>query len=70
MGLGVYFSEDIAKILAALSSAGDRYGPEYHKALTDVAMAVGVRVSLPMMMTKPTVRVVEDQARLLAAEWD
>lgn len=71
MGLGVHFSEDIAKILAGLASAGDRYGPEYHKALADVAIALGVQVPCStVMIARPTIRVIEDQARALAAEWD
>ncbi len=71
MGLGVYFSEDIAKILAGLASAGDRYGPEYHKALSDVAIALGVQAPRPnMTMARPAVRIVEEPTRMLAAEWD
>lgn len=42
MGLGVYFAEDIGHILAALASAGCQHGPEYQKALADVARALGI----------------------------
>jgi len=33
---------DIKRILDALASAGDERGPEYRRALGDVALAVGV----------------------------
>ena len=42
MGLDLWFREDVARILAALASAGDHYGPNYQKALADVALAFGV----------------------------
>jgi hypothetical protein len=43
MSLEVYYQQDVARILTALASAGDRYGPEYHKALADVALAFGLK---------------------------
>jgi len=42
MGLDLWFREDVARILDALAAAGDLRGPEYHKALSDVARAFGV----------------------------
>lgn len=38
----VFSQEDVQRILAALSSAGELQGPEYHKALSDVALALGL----------------------------
>ena len=42
MALDVWFPDDVTRILTALSSAGCHYGPEYHAALRDVALAFGV----------------------------
>jgi hypothetical protein len=43
MGLDIYFPEDIARILAALSQANARNGTEaYQAALDDVAAAFGL----------------------------
>jgi hypothetical protein len=42
MPLEVWFREDVARTLTALAAAGSRQGPEYHKALFDVAIAFGV----------------------------
>jgi hypothetical protein len=46
MSLDVWYSQDIWRILASLASAGILQGPEYHKALRDVALAFGL-VELP-----------------------
>lgn len=45
MSLQVYYPQDIKRVLAALASAGDLHGPEYRKALHDVALAFGVDLS-------------------------
>lgn len=54
MGLDLWFREDVARILAALASSGDLYGPDYFKALHDVGVAFGVgvqfRQSRPALM--------------------
>ena len=42
MGLDLWFRDDVRRILDALAAAGDERGPEYHKALADVAIAFGV----------------------------
>ena len=42
MGFEVWYPQDIQNILNALASAGELQGPEYHKALGDVALAFGV----------------------------
>lgn len=42
MALDVYYPTDIKRVLAALSSSGELRGPEYQKALHDVALAFGV----------------------------
>ena len=42
MSLRVWVRDDIADILAGLASAGAAYGPEYQKALADVALSFGV----------------------------
>ena len=44
MALDLYFKDDIIRILTAISSAGDQHGPEYQKALGDVALAFGINV--------------------------
>ena len=45
MSLEVWYPQDVINILAALSSAGELQGPEYHKALNDVALAFGVNLA-------------------------
>lgn len=47
MGLAVFYSEDIQRVLLALASAGAAYGPEYVKALGDMALAFGVEPPTP-----------------------
>jgi len=47
MGLQVYYPQDIERVLLALASAGSMHGPEYHKALSDTAIAFGVLFPLP-----------------------
>ena len=42
MGLDVWYPQDVVNILRAVASAGELHGPEYHKALNDVALAFGV----------------------------
>ena len=42
MSLKVWVRDDIADILAGLASAGAAHGPEYQKALADVALSFGV----------------------------
>lgn len=42
MGLDLWFQQDVERILTALAAAGDQRGPEYHKALGDVALAFGL----------------------------
>ena len=42
MALDLWFREDVARILTALAAAGSERGPEYHKALWDVALAFGL----------------------------
>lgn len=43
MALEVFYSQDILNALLALASAGELHGPEYHKALHDVALAFGLQ---------------------------
>ena len=47
MGLQVFYPEDVQRVLLALASAGAAHGPEYVKALGDVALAFGVRPPTP-----------------------
>jgi hypothetical protein len=42
MSLEVWYPQDVINILRALASAGELQGPEYRKALDDVALAFGV----------------------------
>lgn len=42
MGLDLWFRADVERILDAVGAAGDLRGPEYHKALADVARAFGL----------------------------
>ena len=42
MAAEVWYPQDVINVLAALSSAGELQGPEYHKALHDVALAFGL----------------------------
>jgi len=43
MALDLWYPNDVARILAALASAGSGNGPDYLRALHDVALAFGVR---------------------------
>lgn len=42
MALDVFYPKDVRRILEALASSGDLRGPEYQRALADVALAFGV----------------------------
>ena len=42
MSLRFWFMDDITSILTGLASAGEAHGPEYQKALADVALSFGV----------------------------
>lgn len=59
MGLGVWFADDIERILAALASSGVHHGPAYHKALSDVAVALGTVPPSPVWSVLPTVLTIE-----------
>ena len=45
--LQIFYPEDIQRVLLALASAGAARGPEYVKALGDVALAFGVQPPTP-----------------------
>ena len=45
MSLEIFYPQDAIRILNALASAGELQGPEYHKALHDVALAFGVNLA-------------------------
>lgn len=46
VGTEIYGRRDLQRILEALASAGRLHGPEYRLALVDVAIAVGVELSV------------------------
>jgi hypothetical protein len=47
VSLGVWFTEDLARILASLASAGGpAHGPAYLKALSDFGLAIGACVPI------------------------
>lgn len=55
MSLEVWFRQDIQRVLAGLASAGSVRGPEYFKALYDVAISFGVRIEMPPEHERVTV---------------
>jgi hypothetical protein len=59
MSLDVWYPQDIQRVLVALASAGELQGPEYHKALDDVALAFGVL----LVIADPPWRAVDGEAR-------
>jgi hypothetical protein len=63
MSLDVWYPDDVIRILAALASAGELQGPEYHKALDDVALAFGVL----LVIADPPWRVVDSGARAIGS---
>ena len=44
---GIWFQKDVRRILLALAAAGCERGPEYHKALSDCAIAFGLVIGQP-----------------------
>ena len=68
MGLGVWFQEDIGRVLVGLASAGVGRNPEYFAALRDVALALGVQVpgpvrSVPAVVDEAAWRVLDVEGR-------
>ena len=43
MAINMWTQTDVARLLEALAQAADLHGPEYHKALRDVALCFGIR---------------------------
>jgi hypothetical protein len=54
MTLDVWYPQDVINILRALASAGELQGPEYHKALDDVALAFGIALEGASIETPST----------------
>lgn len=68
MSLEVWYPQDVINILAALSSAGELQGPEYHKALNDVALAFGVKSPTVGLLETPIYNYSDKPWRIVDAE--
>jgi hypothetical protein len=60
MALDLWFREDVQRILTALASAaGEAHGPQYLKALADVALAFGVAAPTDGSRHRPRIEVLD-----------
>ena len=70
MALDMWFRDDVTRILTALASAGDQHGPEYQKALSDVALAFGVTLCHPgVRFPVQDVRLLSDSCDVPGTQW-